>query len=104
MKPAETLDGSVLDGKAEVIQLNLLLLLELHLDEGCLVLVLRQDDVVPFVLEVFELELVRVVQRMHFFFLGEARGRVRLACQGSSLHVSRTFLLSASLLQRCEAP
>ena len=73
-----TTDSALLYRDAEIVEFFLLLLFQLHLDQSGLVFILRQDYIVPFVLEFLDLGLMCVLKRVHFLFLQEIK------CQNSS--------------------
>ena len=66
---------TIFNGHSEVVQLLLMLLFEFHLDQSGFILALRQDDVIPFVLEFPDFTLMCVFQRLHFLSL---QNRIKL--------------------------
>lgn len=61
-----TLYRALFDRQTEIVKFFLLLFLQLHLDQGCLVLVLGKNDVVPFVLQLLKFGLMSTFQGVHF--------------------------------------
>ena len=98
--------SAIFDCNSEFVKLLLVAFLQLHFEEGRLVFIDWQDQIIPFVSQLFQLCSMCVLKRCHFFFLPQ---KVKLAKYQTSaslkdLHAFQRSLPFFCSLRECGAP